>query len=491
MNFSPQLVPTVPSEIDWGHPLARGLLSLYVPGLSLGDFTPGGPSLAGGSAATIAPTPHGPGYADQVINNGAAFAACPAKLKIAGPMTLLLRLYQISTMGGTSGGPLWGVQHDIANGAPFFDLALGSLANGQVFLACNDGAGGTLFTGFDFACAVGALSNVVGVYLPGGSSSCYLNGGLNGTAVATPSQTAFGGADLLTLGSAGAAEFIQPNLASLEGAIWGRALSADEITWLDVEPFAMLRPIKRHTTFAPLDSTIHASLIRTTSPASLAAAARAAIAASVSTSAGAAVLAASASVAIAASLATSTAAATLASAASNDGIPPLNASLVRTTTAASLSSAASNANPTTLGLRETVMQALFARMQTLPGMTSYSRRMTLPHQVPPGDQPALMQWEQPELARNQTGLPDKRVWEAWIIIVFTNDDPAIPGATIINPMLDAMENALAVDDYGRNVCSLGGLVHYARIEGTIIKETGDTDTNGLGGAVIPIKIMPP
>lgn len=141
--------------------------------------------------------------------------------------------------------------------------------------------------------------------------------------------------------------------------------------------------------------------------------------------------------------------------------------------------------------REQVMQALFARMQTVPGMAKYSRRMKLPHQVHPGDQPCLMQWEQPEIARNQTGLPDKRVWEAWIVLVFTNDDDDVPGATIINPMLEAIEAAMKVDDFGRNVCSLGGLVHYARIEGTIVKEVGDTDPSGLGGAVVPIKIMPP
>jgi hypothetical protein len=141
--------------------------------------------------------------------------------------------------------------------------------------------------------------------------------------------------------------------------------------------------------------------------------------------------------------------------------------------------------------REQVFQALFARMQEVPGMTSYSRRMTFPQKVSPGDMPCLMQWEQPEMVRGGTGLPDKRVWEAWIVIAFNNDDPQVAGATIINPMIDAVQNTLAIDDFGRNTCTLGGLVHYARIEGPLIKETGDLDGNGLGGAVIPIKIMPP
>jgi hypothetical protein len=141
--------------------------------------------------------------------------------------------------------------------------------------------------------------------------------------------------------------------------------------------------------------------------------------------------------------------------------------------------------------REQVFQALFARMQTVPGITSYSRRMTYPQQVAPGDMPCLMQWEQPELARGATSLPDRRLWEAWIVVAFVNGDATVAGATIINPMIDAVYAALAIDDFGRNNCTLGGLVHYARIEGPIIKETGDLDSNGLGGAVIPIKIMPP
>jgi hypothetical protein len=144
-----------------------------------------------------------------------------------------------------------------------------------------------------------------------------------------------------------------------------------------------------------------------------------------------------------------------------------------------------------LTLRELVFRALFTRMQTVPGIAVSTRRFTLPAMVPPGDLPCLMQWEQPEIARNQTGLPDKRLWEAWIVIVFTNPDTTVSGSTIINPILDAIEKALTIDDIGRNLCTLGGLVHYARIEGTVIKETGDTDTTGLGGAVVPIRIMPP
>jgi hypothetical protein len=141
--------------------------------------------------------------------------------------------------------------------------------------------------------------------------------------------------------------------------------------------------------------------------------------------------------------------------------------------------------------RETVMGALFTHLQQLAGINSFSRRMTLPPNVPVNLQPCLMQWEQPETERAITNLPARRLLEAWIVIVFTNQDTTVAGASIINPILDALEGLLGVDDFGRNTCSLGGLVHYARIEGSILKETGDTDPSGLGGAVVPIKIMLP
>jgi hypothetical protein len=144
-----------------------------------------------------------------------------------------------------------------------------------------------------------------------------------------------------------------------------------------------------------------------------------------------------------------------------------------------------------MATREEVMQALFARLQSIPGVLTTSRRVTLPGAISPGDMPRLMLWEQPEIATSGTSLPDLRIWEAWVVIAFTNEDQDVAGATIVNPMIEAVEAALAIDDFARNNCTLGGLVHYARIEGVVVKETGDTDSNGLGGAVIPIKIMPP
>jgi hypothetical protein len=144
-----------------------------------------------------------------------------------------------------------------------------------------------------------------------------------------------------------------------------------------------------------------------------------------------------------------------------------------------------------MATREQVYQAVFAKLVGLQGTVSWSRRVTLPTQVPLVDQPALMLWEQPEKTDQSTPKPPNRVWRAEVLVVFTNDDKTVPGATIINPILDAIEAAFAVDDPVRNACTLGGLVHYCRIEGQTYKETGDTDPSGLGGAIVPIAIRVP
>lgn len=141
--------------------------------------------------------------------------------------------------------------------------------------------------------------------------------------------------------------------------------------------------------------------------------------------------------------------------------------------------------------REAVFQALFAKLQNLAGIQSASRRFTMPSQIAIGDQPALMLWQQAEDTSYNAARAPNRVWEAWIIVAFTNTDPTIPGATIINPILDAIQNALLPDNPSTNTLTLGGIVVYCRIEGAIHVQTGDADTAGLGGAVIPIKIRLP
>jgi hypothetical protein len=167
--------------------------------------------------------------------------------------------------------------------------------------------------------------------------------------------------------------------------------------------------------------------------------------------------------------------------------------------------------------REQVMTALFALLEPLqapaaaakplPTLTPFrtvSRRVTLPGQGPaaldPLIQPALMMWEQPEhVEGGERGLRIRH-WPVWFVIAFRNDNRELAGATILNPLIDAVEAALAPDDPIRNTLRLmqpqpGGqsiaLIEAAAIEGPLIKHIGDTSADGQGGAVILFDIVVP
>lgn len=149
-----------------------------------------------------------------------------------------------------------------------------------------------------------------------------------------------------------------------------------------------------------------------------------------------------------------------------------------------------------MATREQVFDALLSLIQL--GVTGsatcrvrkYSRRMTLPAQVPEQDCPAIMLWEKPEDTQNNGfSVPPKRMWEVDVVLVVRNKDKEIPGATLINPIIEQLEAAL-VDPSSENQ-TLGGLVYSVVIDGRTIKETGDTDPLGLGGFIVPIKISVP
>lgn len=146
--------------------------------------------------------------------------------------------------------------------------------------------------------------------------------------------------------------------------------------------------------------------------------------------------------------------------------------------------------------REQVYSALFTLLSTTPAITalvtSFSRVFSIIDQVEPADMPRLMVWEQPEKSEFAgPAMSRKRVWNAAIVVYFQNTDKTVAGATIINPIIDAIEAAMRWDNPSAGKLTLGGLVEYCRIEGQTIKETGDTDAELRGGAVIPVRILVP
>jgi hypothetical protein len=147
--------------------------------------------------------------------------------------------------------------------------------------------------------------------------------------------------------------------------------------------------------------------------------------------------------------------------------------------------------------REQVFTALQALLQDVPGINFVSRRMMMPAAFmgtpasPSSQLPALLIWEQNEATKHKgLGIPATRTWAAWLVVYFQNVSTSVPGATIINPILDGIEAALA-PNIVTGTQTLGGLVSHAWIEGPSTVALGDIDTQGFGGAVVEVHMLIP
>jgi hypothetical protein len=144
----------------------------------------------------------------------------------------------------------------------------------------------------------------------------------------------------------------------------------------------------------------------------------------------------------------------------------------------------------TAPIREPIYAALFQLVSAIPGVTTASRRLKHWADVPPADQPALFQVQKGETVTDRRGLPPKRVLAVELFLYAqSGGDPGIAPAQILNPLIDAIEAALAPDGPPPAVQNLGGLVSHAWIEGRI-----ETDEGVLGDqavAIIPIHLLVP
>lgn len=153
--------------------------------------------------------------------------------------------------------------------------------------------------------------------------------------------------------------------------------------------------------------------------------------------------------------------------------------------------------------RELVWTALFNLLSPLSSFSTTSRRVQLAQDgtpLVPIDQPALFLVEGHETTINdRRGVPPKHLLQAgiWIWAKIPDGlragqpDQTTPGATVLNPLLDAVETALAPDDVTQNVLTLGGLVSHCWIEGETVKVVGDLNPDGQCFAAMPIRILVP
>ena len=137
-------------------------------------------------------------------------------------------------------------------------------------------------------------------------------------------------------------------------------------------------------------------------------------------------------------------------------------------------------------IREPIYAALFALVGGAASFVTISRRVRHWSDVGAAEQPALFMIQKSENAEERRPLPVK--WRASVDLYLYAQAPdeLTPPATVLNPLLDALEAALAPDPVS-HVQSLGGLVAHCWIAGRI-----QTDEGVLGGqavAIVPVEIL--
>lgn len=135
--------------------------------------------------------------------------------------------------------------------------------------------------------------------------------------------------------------------------------------------------------------------------------------------------------------------------------------------------------------REAIYSALFTLVSAAPGLVTTSRKLLHWNDVPASQRPALFMSQRREMTEQAYGRPTIWRLEVDLYVYVSTQGSAYPGA-VLNPILDAitakLDNAFAGQPQ-----TLGGLVQWARIEGTI-----ETDEGTLGNdavAIIPVTIL--
>lgn len=137
--------------------------------------------------------------------------------------------------------------------------------------------------------------------------------------------------------------------------------------------------------------------------------------------------------------------------------------------------------------REAIYSALWARVTAAVGFATASRRLKHWADVPAEAQPALFMSQTGERAATKTGEPTIWALRVDLYLYATEADPTASPAVKLNALIDAVAGALQPDTLGTGRCTLGGLVHYARIEGDIQTDEGTLGSQAV--AIVPIQIL--
>lgn len=144
--------------------------------------------------------------------------------------------------------------------------------------------------------------------------------------------------------------------------------------------------------------------------------------------------------------------------------------------------------------REPIYAAVFAFFASLQAngleFKAATRDTATWESFSPEEQPALLQRQKSETATYKKGFPTKWTLGLELMLYVStggNNDPDVTPSQLINPLLDLIETALAIDDQDNDTCTLGGLVSHCAINGTIEIHEGSLGDEAV--VIVPIEIL--
>ena len=139
--------------------------------------------------------------------------------------------------------------------------------------------------------------------------------------------------------------------------------------------------------------------------------------------------------------------------------------------------------------REAIYAALFARAAGAAEFVTAARRMRHGSTLTPVEQPALYMRQKTEAATVKTlGAPTVWTLVVELYVYVQSSDPYAAPASVLNPLIDAIEAALAPPPAtGMQDLGLPDMVHHAAIVGKVeINEGGVRDQ---AVAIIPVEVL--
>lgn len=137
--------------------------------------------------------------------------------------------------------------------------------------------------------------------------------------------------------------------------------------------------------------------------------------------------------------------------------------------------------------REAIYGASFALAASAPGLVTTSRKLKHWNDVSSSEMPALFQAQGKETLVKPAinGLPSVWMLEATLYLYVWTEGADGPGQ-VLNPLLDGITSLFDANVVGAPQ-TLGALVQWARIEGTI--ETSEGTLGNLEVCLIPIRML--